>query len=97
MVKARVRQAATRFDAYSGVRAIYTVADSTTSLDLSALSGVDEVVIRRLDPTTDAESVVGTFATTSTIELEHPERQRRHGLDVPRRAGVSARRSTPSL
>jgi Protein of unknown function (DUF4038)/Putative collagen-binding domain of a collagenase len=65
-------QAAARFDASSGVGVVYTVSKSAISLDLTTLSGVDEVVIRRFDPTSDATAELGTFPTRSTVELEHP-------------------------
>lgn len=65
-------QAAAAIAAAEGFGVVYTVSTSAITLDLGALSAVDEVVVRRLDPTNGETVDVGTYPTDGPVTIEHP-------------------------
>ena len=65
-------QAAAAVDANQGIGAVYTVSTSTIELDLTRLSAAGQVVVRRVDPTTNESIEVGTYPTDGTQSFEHP-------------------------
>ena len=73
-------QAAAAFDAAAGVGVVYTVSTSTITLDLSQLAAAGQVVVHRVDPTTNESTDVGTYATDGSQPFQHPG-QNGHGDD----------------
>ncbi len=65
-------QAAAAVDTNQGVGVVYTVSTSTIELDLTRLSAAGQVVVRRVDPTTNESIEVGTYPTDGTQSFEHP-------------------------